>query len=85
MSEEKKPIVYDPNKKYTWKKDDIFQISGVDLNILLNASRAFLSTSEAQTVLLMERASSIVENVLESAVISGVATEVVEKPVKTNK
>jgi hypothetical protein len=66
---------YDPTKRYRWANETKFYFSGPDFAVLINALRSVLSTKEAQTVLIAERASSIVEDALAKAVESGVAYE----------
>jgi len=65
------PPQYDPEKKYEWKQDDVFVLSGGEFGVVLNALRAVLGTAEAQRILLAERASGVVENALARAVMEG--------------
>jgi len=65
------PTQYDPEKKYEWKQDDVFVLSGGEFGVVLNALRAVLGTAEAQRILLAERASGVVENALARAVMEG--------------
>jgi hypothetical protein len=71
----KKPV-YNPQGKYNWKEGDIFPVSGKEFGLLINAFRAVLSTREAQTILLVERANEVIENLLATSVENGIATEV---------
>jgi hypothetical protein len=70
---------FDPSKKYTWKLDSEFSLSGNDFGILLNSLRAILSTEEAQRVLLADKASQIMEGVLAKAVENGDVVEASEE------
>jgi hypothetical protein len=70
---------YDPNKKYTWTPGTKFEFSGSEFGVLLNALRAILSSEEAQRILLAERASEMIENVLAKSVAKGDVKEVVEE------
>lgn len=67
----KDKVTYDPNKRYRWTPDDKFELVGSEFGILLNALRAVLSTNEAQTILLAERANEVIENSLAKAVEAG--------------
>jgi hypothetical protein len=74
VTEQKAPE-YDPNKKYTWKPTDVFYLSGNEFGILLNSFRAILSTPEARTILLTERANDVIEDTLARAVQAGIVEE----------
>ncbi len=74
--EEQKPIEYDPNKKYTWKPTDVFYFSGNDFGVVLNALGAILTTPEARTIQLVERAHNMAEEALLRSIQAGIATEV---------
>ena len=76
---EQKAPEYDPNKKYTWKPTDVFYLSGNEFGILLNSFRAILSTPEARTILLTERANDVIEETLSRAVTAGIVVEQEEK------
>ncbi len=78
VTEQKAPE-YDPNKKYTWKPTDVFYLSGNEFGILLNSFRAILSTPEARTILLTERANDVIEETLSRAVTAGIVVEQEEK------
>lgn len=71
-------IKFDPSKKYTWSADQAFTISGAEFGIILNSLRATLSTEEAQRILLMEKASNIIEATLAAAVEKGEVQEIVD-------
>lgn len=78
----KDKVSYDPNKRYRWTPDDKFELVGSEFGILLNAMRAVLSTNEAQTILLAERANEVIENALAKAVEAGRVKEAEDE--KTN-
>ena len=86
MSEEIKefaPIVdmpkagpkFDPTKKYRWEHDAQFVLSGNEFGQLLNALRVVTSTKEAQAIILAKDAADALENVLASAVETGLVVE----------
>lgn len=66
---------FNPNKNYRWQPTDVFQISGAEFGLLLNALRATLMTEESQRILLIQEASNALENVLAKGVESGIAVE----------
>ena len=66
---------FDPAKKYQWKADDKFEVTGMEFSVLLNSLRKILSTPEAQLVILSQQASSAAEEILSRAVERGIAVE----------
>lgn len=66
---------YDPMKKYKWEPNTTFILKGNEFGIILNSLRTILSTKEAQAILMANKASEAIENVLASAVQSGVVKE----------
>lgn len=67
--------VFNPNKNYTWKNDEIFPITGTEFGITLNSLRAILSTPEAQRIILAQQALTAMELVLKKGVTSGAIKE----------
>lgn len=67
--------VYDANKTYKWKPDDVFEITGNQFGSMLNAMRAFLNTPEAKNVLAIYEANKHIDDVLQKNVESGVIEE----------
>lgn len=68
-------IKYDPNKKYVWNPETEFVLKGAEFGAVLNTLRSFLSTAEAQRVLMASGTHELVESILASAVESGKVTE----------
>jgi hypothetical protein len=68
---------YDPNKQYSWTNEDKFVLNGQDFGIVLNALRAILSTEDAARVLLANKASSVIEQLLAKKVEEGIVNEVI--------
>lgn len=66
---------YDPQKRYRWAPEANFAFSGGEFGVIVNALRQVLSTKEAQTILMAERASELVELSLARAVEDGTAYE----------
>ena len=71
-------IKYDPSKRYTWSKEDVFYLTGEDFGKLLNALRSILNTQEAQTILLADKANQAIETSIAAAVEAGIVKEVNE-------
>ena len=71
---------YDPSKKYTWSKEDKFEITGDTFGLLLNTIRSILNTPEAATILLAAEANKAIELSMAKAVEQGVVKEIVEDP-----
>lgn len=67
--------VYDANKNYKWKPDDVFEITGHQFGTMLNAMRAFLNTPEAKNVLAIYEANKHIDDILQKNVESGVIEE----------
>jgi hypothetical protein len=76
--------VYDPNKRYTWDKDDKFELSGHQFGTLLNAFRGILNTPEAANILRISQANDIIEEMMTENVEKGTVKEVPD-PVKTGQ
>lgn len=72
---EVKPHRYDPNKKYRWEPGAQFLLSGEEFGVILNSLRAILNTPEAQRILLVERASKLIDNSLARAVELNIVQE----------
>jgi len=70
-----KKTVYDPNKQYTWKPDAEFTLNGESFGAILNLCRSILSTREAQTVLLADRANEYIEELFKVSVENGTCIE----------
>lgn len=69
---------YDSNKRYTWTPNDVFELSGEQFGMVLNAFRAVLSTPEAQRILLIDKANEAIESAMALAVEKGIVVEVSE-------
>lgn len=67
--------VYDANKAYKWKPDDVFELTGNQFGTMLNAMRAFLNTPEAKNVLAIYEANKHIDDILQKNVESGVIEE----------
>lgn len=67
---------FDPSKKYKWTPSTQFILSGSQFASLLNATRSFLATEEAQKVLWVKEGADVLEQQLKEAVESGRAQEI---------
>jgi hypothetical protein len=74
MNVAKEPV-FDPNKNYTWSPDSVFPLKGSEFALIFNTLRAFLSTPEAQKILMASAGHDVLESVLAKAVEDGVAVE----------
>jgi len=66
---------YDPNKRYTWGKDDIFEMTGRQFGEILNAFRGVLNTPEAARILTISHANEIIEEMMADNVEKGIVIE----------
>jgi hypothetical protein len=69
---------FDPTKKYTWSTDTEFVLKGSEFGLILNALRSIVSTPEAQSIFLANKAVDMIENTLGKAIEAGDVQEVVE-------
>lgn len=71
-------IKFDPNKKYVWNPETEFTLKGGEFGAVLNTLRAFLSTPDAQRVMMANQTHDLIEAILGKAVESGAVTEATE-------
>jgi hypothetical protein len=71
-------ITYDPNKKYSWGPDDVFELTGNEFGLILNTLRQVLSTPEAQKILMADKANEAIEKAMAKGVEKGVVKEVTD-------
>lgn len=69
---------YDANKKYSWKQEDVFTLTGQEFGLFLNIVRGYLAKEEALKFQGMVQANQVIENLLKKSVNDGIVTEVVE-------
>lgn len=69
---------FDPTKKYTWSMDTDFVLKGSEFGLVLNALRSIVSTPEAQSIFLANKAVDMIENTLGKAIEAGDVQEVIE-------
>lgn len=65
---------YDPEKQYTWSKDERFIVSGNDFGHLLHSVRTMVAASE--------HASEIIEKLMTEGVANGQIIEMEPTPIK---
>lgn len=68
-------IKYDPAKSYSWQPDDVIEITGNDLGLLLNTIRAILSTETAAHIMLAMKCNDSIESIMTKGVESGIIKE----------
>lgn len=66
---------YNPNKRYSWTPNDVFELSGDQFGLILNAFRSVLSTPEAGRILLIDKANEAIEKAMATAVERGIVKE----------
>lgn len=66
---------YDPSKNYTWDADTVFEMSGQEFGLILNALRGILSTKEATNTIIAYEANKKVEGIIARAVEQDVIHE----------
>lgn len=86
---ERKPIEnlkavkkYDPTKNYTWEPDDVFTVSGAEIDIWNKAMSVYVNTPEFQRFLVLQRAAVSMQTFIEESVEQGLMKE---KVVETTK
>lgn len=60
----------------------MFELSGEEYGLVLNAFRSILNTPEASRILLVNEANKAIENVMAKAVEQGTVVEVPDEEVK---
>jgi len=66
---------YDPAKRYSWTPEDVFELSGDQFGMILNAFRSILGTPEAAKILLADKANEAIEKAMAIAVERGIVKE----------
>lgn len=67
--------VYSQEKNYTWKADDIFAITGLQLDIINKVIQANLQNPEVQRALYLVEGAKAVQEILKVAVEEGLVNE----------
>ena len=70
---------YDANKKYSWKPEDTFTLTGQEFGLFLNITRAYLQSEEAAKFQIMMQANQVIEKILQTGVEADVIKEVVDE------
>jgi hypothetical protein len=73
---------FDPSKQYKWSPDTKFILAASEYGMILNGFRAILNTTEAKNILMVLKASEILEEKLKQAVETGQAQEIKKEPTK---
>ena len=68
---------YDANKKYSWKAEDTFTLSGQEFGLILNTVRAYLASEEAARFQLMIQTNEAIEKILIKAVEEDIVKETI--------
>ena len=72
-------VQYDANKKYSWKPEDTFTLTGQEFGLFLNITRAYLQSEEAAKFQIMMQANQVIEKILQTGVEADVIKEVVDE------
>jgi hypothetical protein len=75
---------YNPQKSYTWKPEDKFEISGSQFGMILNTFRTILSSPLAAMFRNIEQANVTVEEIMATGVQSGIIKEIELRKEETN-
>ena len=70
---------YDPQKRYTWKPEDKFELSGQEFGLILNLVRSYLATEEAGKFMMMQQTTDLIEKIMKQGVEGGVIVEAPEQ------
>jgi len=79
---------YNPKSKYQWSNDDVFQISGANFGLMINAFRSILNTELAASIFMAAKANDAIEGMMKEYVEKDVIKEVVaedKQPLKIVK
>lgn len=78
--------VYSSEKSYTWKADDVFAISGLQLDIINKVIQANLQDPSVQRALFLVEGAKAVQEVLKLGVEEGIAKEAPKpEPIENQK
>lgn len=67
---------YNPEKQYTWKAEDKFELSGQDFGLIINIVKSLINTEEAKKFQLLFKANEILENAVKVSVENNIAQEI---------
>jgi hypothetical protein len=70
--------VYNPQSKYTWTKEDKFEMTGEQFGMILNSMRAIYSTGLVDAMMMIAEANGAIEAVMAEAVKNDIVKEVPE-------
>ena len=67
---------YNPEKQYTWKADDKFELNGQEFGLIINIVKSLINTEEAKKFQLLFKANEILENSVKISVENNIAQEI---------
>lgn len=67
---------YFPEKQYTWKADDKFELSGQDFGLIINTIKSLINTEEAKKYQLLFKVNELLENSVKESVENNIAQEI---------
>lgn len=68
-------VQFDPRKSYSWQSQDVFAITGAELDVLHKAFNAVISQPEAQKYILAMEGAKITTSIIAKYVEEGVIKE----------
>jgi hypothetical protein len=71
--------VYDPRKQYEWQAEDVFPISGLQLDIINKVINQHLQDPAVQKALALVEGAKVVQAILAEGVADGIIKEIVKK------
>lgn len=71
-------------QSFQWELDAKFEVSGLELNLLLAVTREFLNSPSAQRVMAMQQMNSVLEKKLSDGLTSGIVTTVDAPTIELN-
>lgn len=71
-----KTPVYDPRKNYEWAEDDIFSVTGKEIDFWYKAMSAIVASDDYQRFLFIQRGAAAMQNFLKESVEQGLISEV---------
>lgn len=73
---------YDPSKNYTWDAQDIFTVTGAEIDIWNKAMAVYVNTPEFQRYLVLQKAASVMQAFIQESVEQSLIKEKIEESPK---
>ena len=66
---------YDPTKNYVWNRDDIFSVTGAEIESWNNAIGVYVNTPEYQRFMQLQKAALLMQDFIKQSVEQGLIKE----------